>query len=346
MNLQDDLIKSFAQAINQSGGGEPGERSVYAQVSRIDGDTIFITIDGSSVETPATSMVQVGVGDRVFATIKSHSVVITGNISFPSLTRVGQIFMTLTADGLLIGQLDEDNVPVGSYVIVEPDGFSIYDQSGTKVASFYSNTISIGLVTSAVINFCGGKATMSMEDTTLKIAGGNNVNAIGISNTYGNYKSEVVCEAKASSHRAAMQLLNGSSTIASFILSDNGANVTVPSGKALTENGTEVVKVNGVVATGRIYFAPRASSSIYFAATGTITPPTGYALTGIKSVQVFGSNNLDWVLVRTEISDNTITLRFNTINNSSLSKPTQIICTWFALRTSGVVSGGDTYIDI
>ena len=160
MNLQDDLIKSFTQAINPSGGEKSGEKTVYGIVARIEKDSdghehIKIKIDGSELETPATSMVKVGEGDRVFATIKDHSVVITGNISYPALTRIGNVYMTMTEDGLVIGQLDSDNNQSGYKILVSPDlkstssidpGIYILDDSKptSEIVATFGQTVKLG----------------------------------------------------------------------------------------------------------------------------------------------------------------------------------------------------------
>lgn len=148
MNLQDDLIKSFTQAINTSGGEKSGEKTVYGIVARIEKDSdghehIKIKIDGSDLETPATSMVEVGVGDRVFATIKGHSVVVTGNISYPSLTRVGDVYITLTADGLVVGKLDDENNPVGYRILISPNNIKLIDDNGVAMST-YGQTVLLG----------------------------------------------------------------------------------------------------------------------------------------------------------------------------------------------------------
>ena len=88
-------------------------------------------------------MVECGNGDRVLATWKGHTAVITGNISYPSLTRVGAIYITLTADGLVIGELNSSNVPVGYYILIKPadssdgkPGVEIIDTNGNVVSYF------------------------------------------------------------------------------------------------------------------------------------------------------------------------------------------------------------------
>lgn len=347
MNLQDDLLKQFADAVNSSGSGSKTDRTVYATVSRKENDLIYIKIDGSELETPAETMVEVGAGDKVFATIKDHSVVITGNISYPSLTRVGEVYITLRADGLLVGRLDKTtNIPIGSYIVIGTEEITIYNENHEALSSFGANTIELGKKSSALIKFCDGKAIIQLDDGTLRISGGNSVDAIGMSNTYGTYRSEVVCEAKSSSKRVGMQLLNGNAAVSSVIASENGVAVTVPSNKALTVNGTEVVKVDGVVAVGTILV-----TGIFIDKNGrnyksvTVSPPSGYTLAGICSFSLgdhTGRFNFNASIAAIWTSGNTIYI--NIENNHGTSLETYASIKWFALRTSGVKDGGSQTI--
>lgn len=342
LQLQDDLLKQFADAVNSETSGQPSDRTVYAEVTRVDGNTVYIKFDGSDIETPATSMVKVGVKDRVFASIKDHSVVITGNISYPSLTRVGEVYITLRGDGLLVGRLDKKtNWPVGTYIVVGTKEITIYNDKHEALSSFGVDTIELGKKSTALIKFCGGKAIIQLDDGTLRIRGGNSVSAIGLSNTYGNYRSEVVCEAKENSKRVGMQLLNGTSAISSVIVSENGVSVTVPSGKALTVNGKEVVKVNGVVATGLIRTGNKwinAHSEDVLRA--TISPPTGYSVVGVSGWSISGgpvSTSFMYISGNNQLEVVVGNLTDYGNNFSATIK-------WFAIRTTGVIDGGSQTI--
>lgn len=193
MELQDELIKSFTQAINPSGGEKSGEKTVYGVVARIEKDLdghehIKIKIDGSELETPATSMVKVGEGDRVFATIKDHSVVITGNISYPALTRIGNVYMTMTEDGLVIGLLDFDNKPTGYRVLISPSnttpGVYIIDDQN-QIVSTFGTTVKLGKPGSY-------KAEMTPEGLNILDPSGNTVASYGSTITIGNGNSQLI----------------------------------------------------------------------------------------------------------------------------------------------------------
>lgn len=409
MELNDSILKGFADAVNGGSQMAPSDsQHLYATVTRVVEDgLVYVQLNGAEIDTPAKSLVEVGVGDLVMATMRGHTLTIIGNVSYPALTRVGPVYMTLTAEGLLIGKLDEENQPIDGYIIVGTNGSSIYnidgqllatfgpttqigmnskshvvatdsgveirngsdkiladftangitlrDSTGTTIASFAANSISIGQSTSATVSFCGGKAVIALDGSTLKMSGGNNVNAIGISNSYGNYKSEVVCEAKSSSPKASIQLLNNTSTIASLVLSSGGINATVPSGKALTENGIEVLKVADVLAFGTLVLKgtiPKASMS----SIGVTTPgysvidanitgiPSGYTFCGFCRLE---NNQKGWV-IPTEWKLHTVSglpyARLAFVNFNFSNKAVTIKLTWFAIRTSGAKVSPDQSI--
>lgn len=399
MELSDSILKDFADAVNGGSEMTPSDtQHLYATVTRVvEDDLVYVRLNGAELETPAKTLVEVGVNDLVMCTMRVHTLTIIGNVSYPALTRVGPVYMTLTAEGLLIGKLNSENQPIDGYIIVGTNGSSIYnidgnmlaafgvtaqvgmttkshvvttdsgveirngsnkiladftangitlrDSTGTTIASFTPNAISIGQSTSATVSFCGGKANIALDGSTLKISGGNNVNAIGLSNTYGNYKSEVVCEAKNGSHRTAMQLLNGSSTISAVVLSDNGINVAVPSNKALTENGIEVVKVNDIITVGYIMWNISSGSATRMWCTATANVPSGYTLAGVSYLNT--NNPVEWSLdyFQTNRNNNEIKVQFSTRDGSSSQKPGQVTCRWFAIRTSGVKTAPNQTIE-
>lgn len=407
MELQDSVLKEFADAVNNNSLVQASDsQHLYATVSRNiedTGDLVYVRLNGSEIDTPARSLVKVGVGDVVMCTMRGHTLTIIGNVSYPALTRIENVYMTLTAEGLLIGMLDADNQPSGSYIIIGPVGSSIYngdgdlvasygetvqvgqtskshvvitdsgveirngsnkvlanftsngiqlnDSTGVTIAEFGTSTIAIGKSTSATITFCGGKAVISLDSDsgTLKITGGNSVEAIGISNTYNNrYRSEVVCEAKNSSPRAAMQLFDNNTTISSMVLSKDGANFTLPNNKVLSENGQEVAKVNDIIAFGTIEATgtvPKATGNVTASGVSVTTPgakdlditvtgiPTGYTLCGLRGIT---HDQPQWVSMsrwRGVLSDGKI--RVTLLNYNFAAKTVGVRIYWFAIRTSG-----------
>lgn len=147
MELQDSVLKEFADAVNNNSLVQASDsQHLYATVSRNiegEGDLVYVKLNGSEIDTPARSLVKVGVGDVVMCAMRGHTLTIIGNVSYPALTRIENVYMTLTAEGLLIGMLDANNQPSGSYIIIGPSGSSIYNGDGVLVAS-YGGTVQVG----------------------------------------------------------------------------------------------------------------------------------------------------------------------------------------------------------
>lgn len=405
MELQDSILKDFADAVNNNSlNSTIDSQHIYAVVTRtVEDGLVYVQLNGAEIETPAATVVQVGNDDKVLCAMRGHTLTVIGNLSYPSLTRVGKMYMTMTDSGLLIGEVNDENNPTGQYIIVGPDGTSVYnqyqqliatfgessqlgrsrvksdvyltltqggvairkindngvavilanftasgmsfrDENGNVLASFDANNIRIGTSSAAKISMCGGTAQIELDGSTLKIYGGSNVGAIGLSNSYGTYKSEVVCEAKNNSPKASIQLMNGNTTITSLVLSNSGANVATTGG-ALTENGQEVVKVNNIVATGSITTKTKTVSPGTANITATITPPTGYKIIGIAGWSVNCSAwPTDINVKRIWISGNELTVYLENVGESNRS--VSVVARWFAVRTSGITNGGSqTNID-
>ena len=65
MELQDIILKSFAETVNKSSGMSPESRTLYGTVTEITDDIVYVKFDGADADTttPTKSLVQVGVGD-------------------------------------------------------------------------------------------------------------------------------------------------------------------------------------------------------------------------------------------------------------------------------------------
>ena len=147
MELQDSVLKAFADAVNGSGNTSSDAKTFYATVVRktpnqnTGKDDIFVRFYGAdeSIETPVITTVEVGVNDVVMVRMKDHKVTIIGNISYPALTRVGDIYITLTADGLVVGRLNEHNVPTGTHILITNSDFQLIGANGAVLAKFGSD---------------------------------------------------------------------------------------------------------------------------------------------------------------------------------------------------------------
>lgn len=151
MVLQDSILKAFADSVNKSESSASDSRTVYGTVARKDSTGVYVRLNGAdeSSETPVVSMVEVGVGDVVMITMKNHTATIIGNISWPATTRVGALYVTMTADGLMVGQLDPDtNLPVGYYMLITDSNIQlrqiINTPPGYKVLASFGQTITLG----------------------------------------------------------------------------------------------------------------------------------------------------------------------------------------------------------
>ena len=480
MELQDYILKSFSDTINDSGGSDNKDtRSTYATVVK-EGDELFVKFDGSEINTPAIATVECGNGDRVLAYIKEHTAVITGNISFPSLTRKGPVYMTLTSEGLVIGILDDNNNPTsyhvlvtnsdlevidtngdvvarfgtkgqvgktnGIYTVMTDTGFKVIDGRNGKeeviarfentaqigrtdkphtnitstrfeirnasnelvgyfgdgnarvgkysdmhldltssgmellknstslakftsdmvslakgLAQFSSNLIKLGDTGNAKIQMCGGNGNIEYSDSKLKISGGSNTSAVGITDTHGNYTSELVARADSSYKQAGVQVLYGSNTRSSVIADDQTVRVSTYNANPMYVNSYPVVTADEIIKFGYV-----STTSGYVKAYTTkqkkltVSPGSGYQVVGVRYINIYGSfedeSGQTWIPLGTnmesysgdlslrgwELSGNTITVYI--YNPSGTAANTGLDIGWFAVRSSGAVPGGNSQI--
>ena len=367
MELQDELIKSFTKAINPTGGAKSDEKTVYAQVARIENGVVKIKIDGSELETPATSMVEVGVGDRVFATIKGHSVVVTGNISYPSLTRVGDVYITLTADGLVVGKLDDENNPVGYRILISSNDIQLIDDNGV-VMSTYGQTVLLGKTGSYQVQVSSsgmvvvnpnGKVVASygqnitLGDTTKSYLWLTDTSVVNISVDYwsvftarsttaGSAVSEVSLAADLEGG-GGIYVGHGSTgywgahfknTQAQFGPSDRPLIIPVALSQPPTIGGTKIAMVGDYVK--RVGDSHNISSGTASKVTVTFSPsvPTGYTLGGVTQVYISSD---DWALTSYYLTlDNPqkIQVKIHSISGNVITKPDSLSIYYLLIRTS------------
>lgn len=90
MDLSRSLLKDFAEIAN----GSPDEGKETNQYARgtitSNGDTKYVQLDGSSMLTPISEVVDVQDGDRVLVSIENHKATILGNFTFPPSARKEQ----------------------------------------------------------------------------------------------------------------------------------------------------------------------------------------------------------------------------------------------------------------
>lgn len=324
MVLQDDLLKGFVETINKNKPDKAYDQVVYGTVSRKSGDLVYITIDGAEIETPANTLVEVGTGDRILATIKNHSIVVTGNISYPSVTRVGDNYITIRSDGLLIGRIDKSTgLPIGSYVVIGTDVVTVYDENGEAVSKFSADSIEFGK-SSTLIKFLDGAAIIGIDgdgDFTF---------------TFGNTKLEC------GDGFTTIQLIDDGTVVSEIKLDATGdTSITTP--EKLRVNGYEVITTNDICAAGVTNFTKVSVQTSSVLLQRAISPPTGYMIVGICG---YGLGELtDKPSYAKQISVSMV--RFNNryiyarLDNSSSSTVTNVsfYVQWFAVRATRIVNG-------
>lgn len=82
MNLSIDLINQFVEATNDD-KKETSDGIAYGVVVK-DGESTYVRLDGSTMNTPVTTTTNVKHGERVAVLIKNHTATITGNYSSPT----------------------------------------------------------------------------------------------------------------------------------------------------------------------------------------------------------------------------------------------------------------------
>lgn len=144
MELSDKLIRSFTEVVNSSENKKTQNPAVLGTASKVDG-VVTVTIDGSTLSTPAETLVDVETGDRVDVVIQDHKAVITGNRSSPALTRYKKVYATMSAEGVVVGMLDDEDKPAGTYLLINAANgtFQVID-SNKKILASFGETAQIG----------------------------------------------------------------------------------------------------------------------------------------------------------------------------------------------------------
>ena len=110
MALEKSLGFKFAKAITDTSKEASSSKnaSFMATVTQVTDTDILIKIDGSSIDTPAQTTMDVEVGDRVIAKIENHIALITGNITKPATYKYGSKYVNMTEEGLAIGDTESN----------------------------------------------------------------------------------------------------------------------------------------------------------------------------------------------------------------------------------------------
>lgn len=135
MNLPSSLIREFGSLVSQSRGGGSSEHTVRGIVQTVDltNRTAEVIFDGSNVRTPVSMAMDASPGDRVLVMLKNHRAVITGNTSAPATAR--NEYSHYTEYGLIIGLLDDNGDPVGTYMTMKDGAVNLHDATPVPAVS-------------------------------------------------------------------------------------------------------------------------------------------------------------------------------------------------------------------
>ncbi len=142
MNISDKLLRSFSEIINTRNDTPKRKQNVTVLGTVVkEGDNVSVKIDGSDISTPAKGLVGVDNGDRVDVLIENHKAIITANHTSPAITKFGDVYVTMSPDGIIVGKLDEDEQPTGASILIDPTtgDFKVVDADGNALAKFGLN---------------------------------------------------------------------------------------------------------------------------------------------------------------------------------------------------------------
>lgn len=179
MNLNDNLLRTFAKAINTT--NEKETKLYYGTITRIeevDGVRVpYVHLDGSEInsETPLIEGTEVMVKDRVIVTIENHKAVVMSNITSPASARTASSYMDLFPEGLVIGEIDNDPSDIDFNVLIRSDGMYIRygvesddpnDPSPVILARYTVNGVVLGQNNEIIIQASPIQETVERFNTT------------------------------------------------------------------------------------------------------------------------------------------------------------------------------------
>jgi len=385
MILPQTILKEFARATNDS-KKTSSEKTVYGTYV-VDGNgKPFVRIDGSDSPTPVANAMDAQSGDRVTVMVKNHQATVTGNLTCPASARSATSYMQFKDEGLVVGGLDDSGNPTGPYVVIGSTGYTVKnangitlatfdgsgmilrDASNAVLASFASNLVKITTGAYQIVNsanqvlaeFSADKATIANGEGVMQVY--NHILfllgkvAVGVRSVFtsGNthYYSEVVAQSDSTSPTASLQVRDDTSTptVSSVIVSFNGVHITTPSGKGLYVNNNQVIQANQIVAVGSTVVSGTLNAHSRYTFSATIsTVPSGYILTGLRSVNVTdsGGTTRTWFkLINFATNPSSSTVAATVFNSEDSKKAIKVTFDWFAIRNSGSTSTTPQYIDI
>ena len=253
MKLDDNLVHSFAESIGSFFSSKTESLKVnketthYGTVISKDSSGCQVQLDGSTVTTPASLLVEADVGDRVAVLIKNRHATVTGNVTAPSMV-------------MDIGR-------PGSYrVHVDGDEVTFLNGDGNTIASMNIQSSSLGNVLFLLAEKIGLRASRA--------------NNAWVSEVIAKHGSD-------NNPQAALQVRDtttGSTAYAGVYVSKNKVDVTATNGFAV--NGSKAVLENNIYVAGRVTGSgtvnAESAKPIYI----NVSVPNGYKLAGVRTVWV------------------------------------------------------------
>jgi len=180
MKLDNSLVKSFA-ALNKT--EETKKPSTHYGTAVVRGDNKFVVLDGSSVETPVSSAMDINHNDRVIVMIKDHKAVVTGNVTSPADSTkeaVAEVVENLNVTNALVAkkasidQLDASNARIGTLeadsadlktVVAGKASIGELDAAKGRITDLESDTASINELVAKKANITDLNAEKARIDT-------------------------------------------------------------------------------------------------------------------------------------------------------------------------------------
>lgn len=342
--LDTNLLKDFASTAKGGAVSRPTSVTMKGTIV-MQGEKIYVKIDGSDNLTPVVTTAQVVDGDRVMVTISNHVATVIGNVTAPAITRAGKMYMQMTEDGLEVGKVNDNDQITGIHVLIADDGYYVVDGNGMVLGHFAGSAIDLGPSGGdfARVRLSGGRGLIDLDNNVLVISG-ETASGLSQSSSDKKTKAEVVAQLTSIANpRAGIQAIINNVTVASVIASNDGVDITTYGNRKVKVNGYEVLTANQFMLTGTAK-SPKATigAGKNKTVTVTVSVPSGYALAGIREICTNHANLCRLTQFATHPSKNQVGATFVNTGSSAITD-FAVSIEWFAFRCqTGSYSGTST----
>ena len=252
MELSHTLLRDFAAITNDEKAAPGKEKTIYGTIVEQSG-AVYVQLDGSDILTPAITVVEAKNGDRVTVIIKDHTAIVTGNLSAPAITRVGDTYTRMTEAGVVVGRFDEDDVPEDAYTLVAPDGFYVM-ASSTRTAAYFGSSIKLykpGTNQAVVDITSSGAKFVGRVETTAGTIGGWDITTDGIMYTSSNFRVGMLPGTNSSGTYLFVRDDRGSESTYPFVVRSDGSVVMSTGHIGL---GTKKIEIGADATDAYLYY--------------------------------------------------------------------------------------------